>query len=108
MRSVIVFVVPVLKDAGVTSVAKKKKTDEGLGLKAEEEEILEKAKRRKSFAGVCCLDCECEISVAGDVVEGDCVVCPDCEATFAVVGLDPVVLDYPEGVESDDDSWLTE
>lgn len=48
-----------------------------------------------------CLECDAEISLAADVMEGEIVVCPDCGIDLEVVSLNPVKLDLAPMEEED-------
>jgi alpha-aminoadipate carrier protein LysW len=36
-----------------------------------------------------CPECEAEITLSADAVEGEIIVCPDCAAELEVVSVDP-------------------
>jgi alpha-aminoadipate carrier protein LysW len=39
-----------------------------------------------------CPECEANISLSADTVEGEIIVCPDCAAELEVVGVNPPAL----------------
>jgi alpha-aminoadipate carrier protein LysW len=48
-----------------------------------------------------CPECDAEISLAADSVEGEIVVCPDCAAELELVTLDPPTLELAPEVGED-------
>jgi alpha-aminoadipate carrier protein LysW len=36
-----------------------------------------------------CPECDANVTLAADVVEGEIIICPDCAAELEVVNLDP-------------------
>ncbi len=50
---------------------------------------------------VICPECEAEISLADDTLEGEIVQCPDCGVELEVRSVDPPVLDLAPEEEED-------
>jgi alpha-aminoadipate carrier protein LysW len=48
-----------------------------------------------------CPECEAEISLADDTLEGEIVQCPDCGVELEVRSIDPPVLDLAPEEEED-------
>ena len=40
-----------------------------------------------------CPECDPEITLAGDVMQGEIVVCPDCGVDLEVTGIEPLTLE---------------
>ena len=49
-----------------------------------------------------CPECEERIHIKADSVQGDKIICEDCDAELELVGLDPMELDPWEGSPGDD------
>ena len=49
-----------------------------------------------------CPQCEAEIHVDEEMDKGDAMICPECDASLEVVGLDPVELDFAVEEEEED------
>ena len=50
---------------------------------------------------VICSECDAHLPVAGDVMLGEIVPCPDCGAELEVVGLTPLAIELAPEVEED-------
>jgi alpha-aminoadipate/glutamate carrier protein LysW len=48
-----------------------------------------------------CPECEADIQLADDTIEGEIVVCPDCGVDLEVVNLAPVALELAPMEEED-------
>lgn len=48
-----------------------------------------------------CPECDAEIELASDAVEGEIVVCPDCGVDLEITSLNPVTLDLAPMEEED-------
>lgn len=48
-----------------------------------------------------CPECDAEVSLAADVMEGEIVVCPDCGVDLEVISLQPVTLELAPMEEED-------
>jgi len=48
-----------------------------------------------------CPECDAEIEIAPDSVEGEIVVCPDCGVDLEITSLNPVTLDLAPMEEED-------
>jgi alpha-aminoadipate/glutamate carrier protein LysW len=48
-----------------------------------------------------CPECDAEITLAADIVEGEILVCPDCGVDLEVISLNPVKLDLAPMEEED-------
>ena len=56
-----------------------------------------------------CPQCEAEIHVDEEMDKGEAMICPECDASLEVVGLDPVELDFAieeeEYLDDDEDEY---
>ncbi len=52
-----------------------------------------------------CPECDKQISIGADGVEGDIVVCPSCAADLEVTSLDPVTLTLAPEVGEVAEDW---
>ncbi|MFH1722952.1 MAG: hypothetical protein ABH950_10170 [Candidatus Altiarchaeota archaeon] len=77
------------------------KTKDEFKLKEEEKEILKKTKLKRSGKCVFCLDCGAEIPTNPELLEGDLLICPDCDQELQVVELGPIIVDYPKREEDE-------
>jgi alpha-aminoadipate carrier protein LysW len=48
-----------------------------------------------------CPECDAEITLSGDTLEGEIIQCPDCGVELEVRGVDPPVLDLAPQEEED-------
>lgn len=48
-----------------------------------------------------CPECDAEITLGADVIEGEIVVCPDCGVDLEVTSLNPVALELAPMEEED-------
>ncbi|NJN84388.1 MAG: hypothetical protein HC802_20320 [Caldilineaceae bacterium] len=60
------------------------------------------------MTAVVCLDCQRSIQLMGNPEEGDAVTCPNCQAEFELVSLEPPTIEWLyEGYDSTwgDENW---
>jgi alpha-aminoadipate carrier protein LysW len=50
---------------------------------------------------VFCPECEAEISLDGNVMQGEILVCPDCGVDLEVITIDPVAVEVAPMEEED-------
>lgn len=48
-----------------------------------------------------CPECEAEVSLSDDVMDGEIVQCPDCGTELEVISLNPLTLDVAPDEEED-------
>lgn len=53
-----------------------------------------------------CLDCESTIKLSFEPVVGQIITCPNCDAEFEVIAINPVELDWAFfDLEDEDEDW---